>query len=50
MAALARLAHMVAEKRLRVPIAAVLPWTSVDAAAVRLVGQTVDGKIVMEIT
>lgn len=49
MVALTRLAHMVAEKRLRVPIAAVLPWTTVDVAAARLVGQTADGKIVMEV-
>jgi NADPH:quinone reductase-like Zn-dependent oxidoreductase len=48
-AALKRLAQLVAEKRLRVPIAAVLPWTEVNTAATRLIGQMVDGKIVMEI-
>jgi len=48
-AALARLANLVAEGRLRVPIGAVMPWADVDAAAARLVGQTVDGKIIMEV-
>lgn len=48
-AALARLASLVAEGRLRVPIAAVMSWADVDAAAARLVDQTIDGKIVMEI-
>lgn len=48
-ATLKRLAQLVDEKRLRVPVAAVLPWTDVDAAAKRLAGQLVDGKIVLEI-
>jgi NADPH2:quinone reductase len=48
-AALMRLAQLVSENRLRVPVSAVMPWSEVDVAAARLVGQSVDGKIVLEI-
>ena len=49
-AALVRLADMVAEGHLRVPIDAVLPWTDMNMAADRLMNQAVNGKIVMHIT
>lgn len=48
-AALVRLAILVAERHLRAPIDTVLPWTEVDQAAARLVGRSVDGKIVLEV-
>jgi NADPH:quinone reductase len=48
-AALVRLAQLVGENRLRVPLSAVMPWSEIDVAAARLVGQSVDGKIVLEI-
>jgi NADPH:quinone reductase-like Zn-dependent oxidoreductase len=47
---LARLAGFVAEGRLRTPIDAVLSWVDVEAAARRLAGQHVDGKIVMQVS
>jgi NADPH:quinone reductase len=48
--ALTRLAKLVAEGRLHMPIGKIAPWTEVDAAAACLVGQEVDGKIIMTIT
>ncbi|HEY3686084.1 MAG TPA: zinc-binding dehydrogenase [Streptosporangiaceae bacterium] len=46
---LARLAAMVADKRLHAPIDAVLPWTRVDEAATLLHEQSVNGKIVLTV-
>ena len=46
---LARLAELVRGRRLRPPLDAVLPWTDIDAAAERLTGQGVDGKIVLSV-
>ncbi|MEU8346437.1 zinc-binding dehydrogenase [Spirillospora sp. NPDC048832] len=47
---LTRLATLVADGRLRVPIDDVLPWTSIDEAVTRLTTQTVHGKLVLKIT
>ncbi|MFC4118833.1 zinc-binding dehydrogenase [Nonomuraea zeae] len=46
---LRRLVELVRQGRLRPPIDAVLPWTSIDEAAGRLAGQGVDGKVVLTI-
>jgi NADPH:quinone reductase-like Zn-dependent oxidoreductase len=46
---LERLAGLVKEGRLHTPIDAELSWTSVAEAAERLVGQGVDGKIVLRV-
>ncbi|GAA4155346.1 zinc-binding dehydrogenase [Actinomadura keratinilytica] len=46
---LRRLAGLVAEGRLRPPIDDVLPWTDIADAAERLVGQSVDGKLVLTV-
>ena len=46
---LTRLVELVREGRLRTPIDAELPWTSVADAADRLVQMKVDGKIVLEV-
>jgi NADPH:quinone reductase len=46
---LSRLAALVAAGRLKTPIDAELPWTEVATAADRLVGQSVNGKIVLNV-
>lgn len=46
---LRRLVELVRQGRLHPPLDAVLPWTSIGEAAERLVGQHVDGKIVLEL-
>jgi NADPH2:quinone reductase len=46
---LAWLAELVRQGRLHAPIHAVLPWTEVAAAADRLTGHEVDGKIVLTV-
>jgi NADPH:quinone reductase-like Zn-dependent oxidoreductase len=46
---LSRLANLVADGRLRVPIDEVLPWTSIGPAADRLTHRAVNGKLVLRI-
>jgi NADPH:quinone reductase-like Zn-dependent oxidoreductase len=46
---LSRLIELVRRERLRPPVHAALPWTSIGEAAERLAGQGVDGKIILEI-
>ncbi|QKW38307.1 zinc-binding dehydrogenase [Actinomadura sp. NAK00032] len=46
---LTRLATLVANGRLHVPIDAVLPWTSINEAATRITTQAVHGKLTLEI-
>jgi NADPH:quinone reductase-like Zn-dependent oxidoreductase len=46
---LSRLVELVRQDRLRPPIDDILPWESVGAAAERLAGQGVEGKIVLEV-
>ncbi|WP_246083402.1 zinc-binding dehydrogenase [Nonomuraea diastatica] len=46
---LRRLVELVRQERLRPPIDAVVPWTSIGEAAERLSRQGVDGKIVVTI-
>lgn len=48
-ALLGRLAHLVQQRRVHVPIDAQLPWTEIAAAAARIVDQNVDGKLVLTI-
>ncbi|HWL89318.1 MAG TPA: zinc-binding dehydrogenase, partial [Polyangiaceae bacterium] len=46
---LARLADLVKEGRLHTPIDVELPWASVAAAADRLMGHSINGKIVLNV-